>query len=111
MKNDNKPANIPYATRGELVLAIALGCANIVIMAILSGFWKYELIFLALLMLAVYMAEIAVIGIRHTTNATVADVEDVHQLVMQKSSAFLRDTDRPIVLFNSFGIERLFIQE
>ena len=103
MNNDNKKANVPYATRTELVLSVALGCVNTVIFALVARFWKYELLFLALAVLAVYMCEIALIGIYRKSHAEIADVEDVHELLMQKSSTMLRDTDKPIILFNSFG--------
>ena len=103
MKNDNKPANIPYATRAELVISVALGCLNVVIFAIAARFWKYDFIFLALALLVVYLAEIALVGLRHKSRAAIADAEDVHELLLQKSSTVLRDTDKPIILFNSFG--------
>ena len=103
MKIDKNNANIPFASRAELVLCVALGCANLVAFAILAGFWKYELIFLALIVLVLYLAEIYVIGVHRKANMTVADVRDVHELLSQKSSAFLRDSNKPIILFNSFG--------
>ena len=103
MFKDNKKTNVPYATRNELVLSVALGCVNMVIFALVARFWEYELIFLALAVLTVYMCEIALIGIYRKSRLEFADVEDLHELLMQKSMTVLRDTDKPIILFNSFG--------
>lgn len=103
MKYSNKTTNIPYATRAELVIAVALGCLNIAIFALLANLWKYDIIFLALAVLLVYLCEIVILGIKHKVNAEIANSPDVYELLMQKSSTVLRDTSVPIVLFDSFG--------
>lgn len=103
MKDSNKTTNIPYATRAELVIAVALGCLNIAIFALLANLWKYDIIFLALAVLLVYLCEIVILGIKHKVNAEIANSPDVYELLMQKSSTVLRDTSVPIVLFDSFG--------
>ncbi len=103
MKESNKTTNIPYATRSELVIAVALGCLNIVIYALLANVWKYDIIFLALAVLLVYLCEIVILGIKHKAKAEIANSPDVHALLMQKSSTVLRDTTAPIVLFDSYG--------
>ena len=103
MKDNNKTTNIPYATRSELIIAVALGCLNIAIFALLANVWKYDIIFLTLAVLLVYLCEIVILGIKHKSKAEIANSPDVHSLLMQKSSTVLRDTTTPIVLFDSFG--------
>lgn len=103
MKDTKKTMNIPYATRAELVIAVALGCLNIAIFALLANVWKYDIIFLALAVLLVYLCEIVLLCLRHSVNVEIANSPDVHSLLMQKSSTVLRDTSAPIILFDSYG--------
>ena len=102
MKNTNK-TNVPFASRGELVIAVSLGCLNIALFALLERFWKFDTIFLAIAILIVYLCEIVILGIKRTRGADIANSEDVYALLMQKSSTMLRDTSAPIVLFDSYG--------
>ena len=73
MKDSKKTMNIPYATRAELVIAVALGCLNIAIFALLANVWKYDIIFLALAVLLVYLCEIVLLCLRHSAKAEIAN--------------------------------------
>ena len=53
---------IPYASRLELAIAIALGCLNIIIFALLAEFVNsVNPIFFAIPLIALFLVEIAII--------------------------------------------------
>ena len=67
MKNEkeNQNMHIPYASRQDMILYAALGVFNIALATLLCGLFKsLEPIFVAIIVGAMYLVEVAVIGLR-----------------------------------------------
>ena len=59
----NKKNNVPFASRRELVMSIALACFNITIFGLCCEFTLINKAVLALSVVLVYLLEIAALGV------------------------------------------------
>ena len=104
MQKDNGKLHVPYASRREVVIYAALGCFNIAILAALCLFTDSPEVLNAVAVTMLYLAEIAIIGIRRRGAATVAPDEGIYTLLREKSSVVFKCSADPIIVFDSYGI-------
>ena len=95
-------ANIPIASRFEMVLYTALGCVNIVIAATLAFFAGLQPVFSAAIALIIYLAEISVIEFKWKRTRQVMPLKSVHEFLEESGSAFFKTTDMPALVFDSY---------
>ena len=105
----NKPnfsdkRNIPYVSRVELAMCVALACVNILLFALFSIFAdKVHPAVYAFAFTALYLVEVAIIGVHRASNATVANNADIHELLMENGSVILKNSLSPIIALDSNG--------
>ncbi|MBQ8690146.1 MAG: DHH family phosphoesterase [Clostridia bacterium] len=95
---------IPYASRFEFAIVIALGCLNIILFALLAEFANgVSTVFFAIALLAIYLIEIAIVGIKRANNSTFLPKTDIHDLLMEDGSIVLKNSKSPIVALDVNG--------
>ena len=106
MKNekDNQNLHVPYASRQDMILYAALGVLNIAIVAILCQFVTViQPIFTALIIGAIYLAEIAVIGIRRIAKSRIYPAKSIHGLLGEEGSIVFKNSKSPMIVFDFHG--------
>lgn len=105
MKNDNKIGiiHIPYASRLEVVLYVALACFNIALAAVLITVFDYEAVLLVIFVTLLYLIEVFAVGYRRATKLEVLPKKNIHDLLSEDGSVVFKNTLSPVVAFNSLG--------
>ncbi len=106
MKNekDNQNLHIPFASRQDMILYAALGVLNIALVAIFCEFLTFiEPIFIALVICAIYLLEIAVIGIRRIARSRMYPTKSIHTLLGEEGSVVFKNSRSPIIIFDFHG--------
>ena len=103
MRKDNGKLHIPYASRFEMVLYAALGCLNIILVAVLYSFTRIDAVFLASAVAVLYLAEIALIGLKRSSSTEVSPEKNIHKLLMEEGSIVFKNSTSPIITFDSYG--------
>lgn len=105
MKNNDKKRRIhvPYASKTETVLYIALACFNIALVAIFSTFVPIEPVFCAVGVTLIYLVEVSVIGYVRTKVASLIPTKSVHGMLSEGSSVVLKNSENPTLAFDNYG--------
>ncbi len=106
MKNekDNQNLHIPFASRQDMILYAALGVLNIALVAILCEFMSFvEPIIIALVIGAIYLGEIAVIGVRRIKKSRMHPTKSIHGLLGEEGSVVFKNSRSPIIIFDFHG--------
>ena len=102
--NFNDKKNVPYISRVEFAICVALACANILLFALFTIFAsKVHAAFYAFAFIALYLIEISIIGIHHASNATAANNAEIHELLMENGSVVLKNSLSPIIALDANG--------
>ena len=102
--NDKKNKSyVPYATKVETILYIALSCLNIAIVAILGYATEINFIFLALGLALLYLIEVAIIRYFARKSLPYEPLKSVHQMLQESSSTVVKDTLMPSLAINGHG--------
>ncbi|MBO5945053.1 MAG: DHH family phosphoesterase [Clostridia bacterium] len=95
---------VPFASRFDFAVAIALGCLNIALFALFAIFvTSVSPIIFALLLIALYVTEIALLGIRRAEVRKVHPTLDINELLAEDSSVLLKNSHAPIMVLNIHG--------
>ncbi len=96
--------NIPYISRIELAICVVLACVNILLFALFSIFagGVHPAIY-AFAFTALYLIEVAIVGIHRSSNADIAHNVDIHELLMENGSVVLKNSLSPIIALDSNG--------
>ncbi len=95
--------NVPFASRRLLVLCIALACLNIVMYGSVAFLTDVHYAILAPIVVAVYLAEIAIISILRRRKQSCIPSVSVDSLLTERSSVILKTTKNPVAVFNESG--------
>ena len=104
--NDNKRIHVPYASRTETILYIALACLNIALVAIFGFVLFIEGINLFLVSAAaalLYLAEVSVIGYIRTKYIKYVPSREVYRMLEESCSSILKDTRNPALAVDNHG--------
>ena len=104
--NDSRKVHVPYASRTELLILIALACLNTALVAILGWSFSITEINLALLSLGfvfLYLIEAAVIGCFRTKRAKYVPKKSVYKMLDESCSMILKDTRNPVLAIDKHG--------
>ena len=104
--NDNKRIHVPYASRTETILYIALACLNIALVAIFGFVLSIEDtdLFLASAAAALlYLAEVSVIGYIRTKYIRYIPSREVYRMLEESCSSILKDTRNPALAVDNHG--------
>ncbi len=102
---DSNKSNVPFATRKQLVVLVALACLNIVLIGIASYLLPdVPTVVLALFATALYMVEVAILGVFRQRNQEYIPEQGIHALLSENSSHLLKSSNQPIAIFNRHGM-------
>lgn len=102
--NDNKnKIYVPYATRTEAILYVALACLNIALVAILGFATDIYFIFLALGFALIYLIEVSVIRYVIGRSAPYIPSKSIQQMLEESCSAVIKDTQMPSLAIDNHG--------
>lgn len=99
----NRKKIVPFASRHELVISIALACANIVLFGLLSEFTTANKAVLAVGVVLIYLLEIAALGVLRQKQQSAVPNATMHEILNENSSAVIKNTTQPIATFDSAG--------
>ena len=94
---------IPYATRLEIAICIALACVNIAILALLCEFLNISAVFPAIFVALSYLVEVAVIGFHHKSNLKVLPRKSIYRLLEEDGSIVIKNSLYPVIAVDIHG--------
>ena len=99
----NRKNNVPFASRRELVLSIALACLNITLFGLFCEFTAINKAVIAVCVVLIYLVEISALGVlRQKQQSSEPDI-GMHDILAETSSAVLKNTNQPIATFDDQG--------
>ena len=104
---NNKPTKyrIPYATRFEIALCIALACLNIALLALFCElFSEISTVFPAIFVALMYLLEVALIGANHKSNLKVYPRQTIHRLLNEEGSIIIKNSLYPVIAMDIHGV-------
>lgn len=99
----NKKNNVPFASRRELVISIALACFNMTVFGLFCEFTKINKAVLAVCIVLVYLLEISALGILRQKQQSSEPNVGMHAILGESSSTVLKNTNQPIATFDEEG--------
>ena len=94
---------VPYASRFEIALCIALACLNIAILAVICEFFETSAVFSAIFVSLIYLFEITVIEINHKAKQKVLPHKSIHALLEEECSVVIKNALSPIIAVDIYG--------
>ena len=86
-----------------MILYAALGVLNIALVAILCTFVPIPPVFIALVIGAIYLGEVAIIGIRRIAKSRIYPTKSIHGLLGEEGSVVFKNATSPIIIFDFHG--------
>ena len=103
-EKDNQNLHIPYASRKDMILYAALGVMNIALVAIICEFIDVlQPVFAAIIVGVIYLAEVAIIGIRRIAKSRIYPTKSIHGLLGEEGSVVFKNSRSPIIIFDFHG--------
>ena len=99
----NRKNNVPFASRRELVMSIALACLNIVIFGLFCEFTEINKAVIAVCVVTVYLLQIAALGVLRQKQQSAEPNVGMHEILLETSSVVLKNTQQPIATFDDQG--------
>ena len=106
MKKNNtekEQRHVPYASRFELALTVAVGCFSILLYAVISEIFPDFSVITAILSVLFFLAFVAVIGAVRKENAGVLPRKDVQSFLAEPGSTVFQNSIYPTLLIDSLG--------
>ena len=103
-KNDkNKQRHIPYASRGELTLAIILACVCIAALSLLVALTDMPPFIPIITVSAVFVVGTVWLLFYVKSRSRISPEGSIHSLMSEEGSKVFRSTDNPVITFNLEG--------
>ena len=99
----NRKNNVPFASRRELVMSIALACLNIIVFGLFCEFTEINKAVIAVCVVTVYLLEIAALGVLRQKQQSSEPNVSMHEILLETSSVVLKNTQQPIATFDDQG--------
>ena len=99
----NRKNNVPFASRRELVMCIALACLNITLFGLFCEFTAINKAIIAVCVVLVYLVEVSALGVLRQKQQNSEPDIDMHDILAETSSTVLKNTNQPIATFDSQG--------
>ena len=101
----NNKYDVPFASRKELVVSIALACLNIALFALICTFFEgVNAIVLAIALILLYLIEIVVLSSFRQKKIQYIPEDGIHGLLSERTSVVLKNTAQPVASFNPDGV-------
>ena len=103
-KNDkNKQKHIPYASRGELTLAVILAAVCIAALSLLVALTDMPPFIPIIIVSAVFVAGTVWLLFYVKSRSRTSPERSIHSLMSEEGSEVFRSTDKPVITFNLEG--------
>ena len=99
----NRKNDVPFASRRQLVMCIALACFNITLFGLFCEFTSINKAIVAVCVVLVYLLEVAALGVLRQKQQSSAPHTDMHAILDEASSTVLKNTHQPIATFDEVG--------
>lgn len=103
MNNSNEKKHIPFMSRTEFSIAVALGCINLVLVAILSSLIQNGTVFITLGVCALYLLEVVLIGIHRANHARMLPSPELNTVFEESGSVVFKNGISPVVMTDKYG--------
>ena len=101
----NNKYDVPFASRKELVISIALACFNIALFALVSTFVPdANAVVLAISLILLYLIEIVLLSSVRQKKMQYVPEDGIHGLLSERASVVLKNTAQPVAGFNPDGV-------
>ena len=94
---------VPYASRFEIALCIALACLNIAVLAVMCDFFAVSEVFSAIFVALMYLLEVALIEINHKTKQKILPRKSIHMLLGEEGSIVIKNSLSPVIAVDIYG--------
>ncbi|MBE6645911.1 MAG: hypothetical protein E7612_11180 [Ruminococcaceae bacterium] len=94
---------VPYASRFEIALCIALACVNIALLAVFCEFFNISAVFSSVFVALVYLVEVAIIEMNHKSNLKFLPRKNIHRLLEEDGSIVIKNSLLPVVALDIHG--------
>ena len=95
--------NIPFATRRELVISIALACLNMAILGVLLYVVDGSPVLPTVLIALIYLLEVALLGFSRIKKQTSVPEADIYDLLGEYGSVVFKNSTHPMAAFDNDG--------
>lgn len=99
----NRKNDVPFASRRQLVMCIALACLNITVFGLFCEFTNINKAVVAVCVVLVYLLEVAALGVLRQKQQSSEPHTDMHAILDEASSTVLKNTHQPIATFDEVG--------
>lgn len=99
----NRKNNVPFASRRELVMCIALACLNITVFGLFCEFTSINKSVISICVVLIYLLEIAALGVLRQKQQNSEPNVGMHDILQETSSTVLKNTNQPIATFDEQG--------
>lgn len=89
------------SSRTDISFAVFLGCFNMLLLAVLTALSDVPLYFSAPTAVAIYLLEIALLGLRKRVYSRVAPDERISRLLEERGTTVLKNTHYPVFVINA----------
>lgn len=100
----NNKNNVPFMSRKDVVICVAMACFNILLCGIFVRFSTLHYALLIPLTILVYMLEIAALSLTRTRKMSAVPTYGLDALLRERGSVLIKNTEQPIAMFNDEGI-------
>lgn len=94
---------IPYASRFEIALCVALACVNIALLAVMCEFLGTSTVLSAVIVSSAYLVEVAVIDVKHKAKIKSLPKRSIHSLLAEDGSIVLKNSLYPVIAIDIRG--------
>jgi c-di-AMP phosphodiesterase-like protein len=102
-KRNKRNFKIPFASRYEIAVCIALACLNMALLALVCEFWDISAVIPAIFAAMLYLAEVAVLEIHHKANQKILHRKSIHQLLKEEGSVVIKNSLYPVIALDVHG--------
>lgn len=99
----NRKKNVPFASRRELVMCIALACLNITIFGLFCEFTTLNKVLIAVGVVLVYLLEVSALGVLRQKQQTAEPDIGMYDILEETSSTVIKNTHQPVATFDERG--------
>jgi len=103
IKNEIGKRHVPYASRLQLALSVALCPVCIVLYALLSEIVTWDRVFLAVGITLIYLLSVVFIATYHNKYHTSMPTACLEALMEERGSMIIRNTATPVITLDSYG--------
>ena len=103
---NRKGTHVPYASKSETILYIALACFNIALVAVLGLAFEIKdnmLVLMSLAFILLYLIEVSVIGFIRTKRAKYVPSKTIYGMLEESCSEIIKETKNPTVALDNHG--------